>query len=354
MRRGHLSGNGPYTKKCQDWLKDLTGCSRVLLTHSCTGALEMSAILADIKPDDEVIMPSYTFVSTANAFVLRGAKPVFVDIREDTLNIDERLVSSAITERTKAIVAVHYAGVVCEMDTMLEIARKNNVMVVEDAAQSLGSMYKGRHAGTFGTFAAVSFHETKNIICGEGGALLVNDPAYINRAEIVWEKGTNRSGFFRGETKKYTWVDIGSSFLPSDLIAAFLYAQFENAEAIMQKRVQLWNKYHAALVELEMQGRIRRPAIPNNCVHNGHIYYILLPDHARRQRLLNTLSSLQIHAVFHYIPLHSSPAGKKYGRVHGTMKNTDEYSSRLIRLPLWVDMTEDQVEEVINAIKTYA
>ena len=353
IRKGQLSGNGEFTRRCQNWLQELTGCPKVLLTHSCTAALEMSAMLVNVGAGDEVIMPSFTFVSTANAYVLRGATPVFVDIRSDTLNIDEQLIERAITPRTKSIAVVHYAGVVCDMNPILEIARRHKLSVVEDAAQSLLSTYEGRHAGTFAQLAAVSFHETKNIISGEGGALFVNDPEMAERAEIIWEKGTNRSRFLRGQVDKYTWVDIGSSYLPSELIAAFLWAQLEQAKALTQTRLKLWNRYHEAFAGLEKQGRVRRPQMPANCTANGHIYYLLLNDHARQSDLLNTLHKMQIVAVFHYVPLHSSPAGRKYGRASGSMQNTDDLSSRLIRLPLWSAMTEIQQDTVIEAVLKY-
>ena len=345
-----LAGDGPFTKKCHRWLESNTGCSKALLTHSCTAALEMAALLLDIQPGDEVILPSYTFVSTANAFVLRGAVPVFVDIRPDTLNLDERLVEAAITSRTKAIVPVHYAGVACEMDAILAIARKHGLAVVEDAAQGVMSTYKGRALGSIGDLGAFSFHETKNVISGEGGALLVNDPELALRAEIIREKGTDRSRFFRGEVDKYTWQEVGSSFLPGEIIAAFLWAQLEEAQAITHRRLAIWHSYHAALAELEFQGVLRRPIIPEDCQHNAHMYYVLLAPGAERQAVLDTLKRHAIHAVFHYVPLHSSPAGARYGRVHGSMEITDGYSERLLRLPLWLGMTDDQQGRVVETL----
>lgn len=350
ISNGHLSGNGEFTKKCHTWLESAVGCCKSLLTHSCTAALEMAAILADIGPGDEVIMPSYTFVSTANAFVLRGGVPVFVDIRPDTLNIDESQIEAAITSKTKAIVPVHYAGVGCEMDLIMEIALRHHLLVIEDAAQGVGSTYKGRSLGSIGHLAAVSFHETKNVISGEGGALLVNYPEYIERAEIIWEKGTNRNQFFKGLVDKYTWVDIGSSYLPSELNAAFLWAQLEAAEVINQKRLKIWQQYHQAFADLEVQGKVRRPIIPNECQHNAHMYYILLPDIEIRNSLIEKLKICGVHAVFHYVPLHSSPAGRKYGRAHEDLLRTDNISSRLLRLPLWVSMTESVVNQVVDVV----
>jgi len=346
---GHLAGGGEFTKRCQSWLEERTGTNKALLTHSCTAALEMAALLADIKPGDEVILPSYTFVSTANAFALRGAIPVFVDIREDTLNINEALIETAITPQTKVILTVHYAGVACEMDTIMEIANRYNLFVVEDAAQGLMSNYKGRALGTIGHLGAISFHETKNIISGEGGALLVNDPSLGERAETVWEKGTNRRQFFRGEVDKYTWVGLGSSYLPSELIAAFLYAQMEEADSITERRISLWNTYHAVFATAEIQGKVQRPVIPEGCAHNAHMYYLLLPSNQQRDIVIKALKQQDIHAVFHYIPLHSSPAGKKYGRCSGSFDITDEISQRIIRLPLWIGL-EDLQSKIIAAV----
>lgn len=345
-----LSGDGPFTKRCHKWLEQHAGVPTALLTHSCTAALEMGALLADIQPGDEVIMPSYTFVSTANAFVLRGGVPVFVDIREDTLNLDERLVEAAITPRTKAIAPVHYAGVACEMDTIMDIARRRGLKVVEDAAQGVMSTYKGRALGSIGDLGAYSFHETKNVISGEGGALLVNDPALTLRAEIIREKGTDRSRFFRGEVDKYTWQEVGSSFLPGELIAAFLWAQLQEAQNITRMRLEAWDRYHEALAPLEARGVLRRPVVPKECQHNAHMYYILLRDGIDRQQVLETLKNNGVNAVFHYVPLHSSPAGQRYGRVHGSMQMTDRQSERLIRLPLWLGLTSAQQERVVGLI----
>lgn len=346
---GHLSGDGQFTRRCSQWLEQRQGCEKALLTHSCTAAIEMAAILANIGPGDEVIMPSYTFVSTANAFVLRGATPVFVDIRPDTLNIDETLIEAAITPRTRAIVPVHYAGVACEMDTIMAIARRHKLIVIEDAAQGIMSTYKGRPLGSIGHMGCLSFHETKNIISGEGGALLVNDAEFVQRAEIIREKGTNRSQFFRGQVDKYTWCDLGSSFLPSELIAAFLWAQMEAADDITHQRMVLWQRYHHDLAPLERVGLVRRPILPEQCQHNAHMYYLLLPDLAKRTRLIEALKARNINAVFHYVPLHSSPAGKSYGRVSGDMHHTDALSDRLVRLPLWVGL-DPHLDKVIATV----
>lgn len=344
----HLSGNGEFTQKCHTWLKSEIGCLKAFLTHSCTAALEMAAILADIQPGDEVIMPSYTFVSTANAFVLRGGVPVFVDIRPDTLNIDESKIEAAITPKTKVIVPVHYAGVGCELNTIMDIAQRHQLLVIEDAAQGVGSAYKGQPLGSIGHLAAISFHETKNVICGEGGALLVNYPQWCDRAEIIWQKGTNRSQFLRGLVDKYSWVDIGSSYLPSEINAAFLWAQLESAAAITQKRIDIWQQYHQAFANLEAIGKVRRPIIPAACQHNAHMYYLLLPDLDSRTALIEKLKACGIDALFHYVPLHSSPAGRKYGN-YGDLLLTQELSDRLIRLPLWVGMA-DSVEYVIQQV----
>lgn len=348
---GNLAGDGPFTKKCHTWLEAHCGCDKALLTHSCTAALEMAALLLDIQPGDEIIMPSYTFVSTANAFVLRGGVPVFVDVREDTLNLDERLIESAVTGRTRAIVPVHYAGVSCEMDAIMAIARRHGLKVVEDAAQGMMASYKGRALGSIGDLGAYSFHETKNVISGEGGALLVNDPAMVMRAEIIREKGTDRSRFFRGEVDKYTWQEVGSSFLPGELIAAFLWAQLEEADRITQRRLASWQCYHDLLKPLEAREMLRRPIVPEKCQHNAHMYYVLLPLGSDRQAVLNEFKHNDIWAVFHYVPLHSSPAGRRYGRVQGTLPVTDSISERLIRLPLFVGLTEEQQEEVVGVLK---
>ncbi|CAM4050682.1 dTDP-4-amino-4,6-dideoxygalactose transaminase [Roseateles saccharophilus] len=348
--KGHLAGDGGFTKQCHHWLEKTVGCQKALLTHSCTAGLEMAALLTDLEPGDEVIMPSFTFVSTANAFVLRGAVPVFVDIRPDTLNLDERLIEAAITPKTRAIVPVHYAGVSCEMDAILEIARRHNLLVIEDAAQGLGSSYRRRPLGSMGELAALSFHETKNIIAGEGGALLVNAPRLAERAEIIREKGTNRSQFFRGQVDKYTWVDVGSSYLPGEIVAAFLVAQFEEADAINRRRLLMWDVYHQALSSFEAEGLLRRPIVPEHCQHNAHMYYILLPDLSRRTAVIASLKEQGVQSVFHYIPLHSAPAGKRYARAHGELPVTNNTSDRLLRLPLWVGM-EDKQRDVLRALR---
>lgn len=345
-----LAGDGPFTKKCHGWLEQNTGCGKALLTHSCTAALEMAALLLETKPGDEIIMPSFTFVSTANAFVLRGGGPVFVDIREDTLNLDERLIEAAITPRTKAIVPVHYAGVACEMDTIMAIARRHGLSVVEDAAQGVMSSYKGRALGSIGDLGAYSFHETKNVISGEGGALLVNNPELALRAEIIREKGTDRSRFFRGEVDKYTWQEVGSSFLPGELIAAFLWAQLEEAERITSERLASWARYHELLEPLEARGILRRPVVPEGCQHNAHMYYVLLTRGIDRQLVLSELRRNGIHSVFHYVPLHSSPAGRRYGRVHGGVDVTNRQSESLVRLPLWVGLAPEQQDFIVDVL----
>lgn len=348
--QGHLAGDGPFTERCHSMLESNTGSLQALLTHSCTAALEMAALLLDLQPGDEVIMPSYTFVSTANAFALRGAVPVFVDIRQDTLNLDERLVEAAITPRTRAIAVVHYAGVACEMDSLLAIAERHGLIVIEDAAQGVMATYKGRTLGALGELGAYSFHETKNVISGEGGALLVNREDLRLQAEIIREKGTDRSRFFRGEVDKYTWQSIGSSFLPSELTAAFLCAQLEEATDLTNRRLALWDNYHALLSELETTGALRRPVIPSECVHNGHMYYVILDKKTDRQRVLSSLKSEGIHAVFHYVPLHSAPAAQKLGRPHGQLPVTDDMASRLIRLPMWIGLTNEQQIHVVDAL----
>lgn len=346
---GHLAGDGFFTKSCSRWLESSIGCKKALLTHSCTAALEMAALLANLGPGDEVIMPSYTFVSTANAFVLRGAVPVFVDIRPDTLNIDENLIEAAITPRTKAIIPVHYAGVACEMDTIMEIAKRHDLIVIEDAAQGIMSKYKGRPLGSIGHLGCLSFHETKNIISGEGGALLINDPELVQRAEIIREKGTNRSQFFRGQVDKYTWCDLGSSFLPGELIAAFLWAQMEAGDDINSRRIALWNRYNSAFEVFERNGRLRRPIVPDMCIHNAHMYYVLLPSLDKRAAFISYLKSQSIGSVFHYVPLHSAPAARDFSRYHGGMDITDQYSDRLVRLPLWVGL-DAEIDEVIGKV----
>jgi len=350
-RNHRLAGDGPFTEQCSRWLEKQTGARKALLTHSCTAALDMAAILAGIGPGDEVIMPSYTFVSTANAFVLRGGVPVFVDVRPDTLNLDETLIEAAVTPRTKAVVPVHYAGVGCEMEAILEIAKHRRLLVIEDAAQGLMSTHRGRSLGAIGQLGALSFHETKNVISGEGGALLVNHASFLARAEIVREKGTNRSSFLRGEVDKYTWVDIGSSYLPGEIVAAFLWAQLEQAEAITARRVELWNRYHERLEACERAGRIRRPVIPAGCRHNAHLYYILLPSLAHRNRLIERLRAREIRSVFHYVPLHSSPAGRRYGRTASAMTNTDRAGDCLLRLPLWLGMDAGVADAVAREIE---
>ncbi|MCP3726169.1 dTDP-4-amino-4,6-dideoxygalactose transaminase [Paraburkholderia sp. CNPSo 3272] len=347
----HLAGDGTYTRLCHKWLEQTTSTKKALLTHSCTAALEMAALLLDIKPGDEVIMPSYTFVSTANAFVLRGAVPVFVDVRSDTLNLDEKKVEGAITKRTKAIVPVHYAGVGCEMDDLMSIAERYQVGVVEDAAQAIMAKYKGRPLGVIGHLGAYSFHETKNVICGEGGALLVNSSDYMINAEIIREKGTDRSRFFRGEVDKYTWRMVGSSFLPSELTAAFLWAQLEQADGLTSRRLRLWNRYHEMLAELEVRGLLRRPIVPEHCDHNGHLYYVLLAESVDRQRVLSALKEEGIDAVFHYVPLHMSPYGRETGRSHENLGVTENIASRLVRLPLWLDLADDKQDYVVDRLK---
>jgi dTDP-4-amino-4,6-dideoxygalactose transaminase len=346
----HLSGDGRFTRRCHQWIEQQTGCAKALLTHSCTSALDMAALLLNIQSGDEIIMPSYTFVSTANAFVLRGAVPVFVDIREDTLNLDERLIEAAITPRTRAIAPVHYAGVACDMDPIVAIAKRHHLAVIEDAAQGIVAAYKGRALGAIGNLGSFSFHETKNIISGEGGALLVNDPALVSRAEIIREKGTDRDRFFRGEVDKYTWQDVGSSFLPSDINAAFLWAQLEAADSITRERLSIWQRYHDMLESLELKGLLRRPVVPADCQHNGHMYYVLLPPDVDRQAVLRELKSNAIQSVFHYVPLHSSPAGLRFGRAHGELLLTTSLSERLIRLPMWFGLTEGQQQRVCDVL----
>lgn len=351
---GTLAGDGPFTRLCHGWLQQRADCGKVLLTHSCTAALEMAALLLDIRPGDEIIMPSYTFVSTANAFVLRGGIPVFVDIREDTLNLDESLIESAITPRTKAIVPVHYAGIACEMDTIMSVARLHGLKIIEDAAQGVMASYKGRALGSIGDLGAYSFHETKNVISGEGGALLVNDPDLAQRAEIIREKGTDRSRFFRGEVDKYTWQEVGSSFLPGELIAAFLWAQLEEADRITSARLASWQRYHELLEPLEAEGILRRPVVPDGCQHNAHMYYVLLSPHIDRQKVLDAFKCNEIWSVFHYVPLHSSPAGRRYGRTHGDLAVTDRQSARLVRLPLWVGLSAEQQDRVVAVLRNTA
>jgi dTDP-4-amino-4,6-dideoxygalactose transaminase len=354
VQQGHLSGDGPYTRRCHAWLEERLETKKALLTHSCTAALEMAAILGDVGAGDEVIMPSFTFVSTANAFALRGGVPVFVDVRRDTLNLDETLVEAAVTPRTRAIVAVHYAGVPCAMDVLADIAARHGLMLIEDAAQALLSKHDGRALGTIGQLGCLSFHETKNVISGEGGALLVNDPALVERAEIIREKGTNRAKFFRGQVDKYTWVDIGSSYLPSELIGAFLYAQLEHADEIMAARRRLWERYHAALEPLAGEGRVQLPpSEAGRCPGNGHMFYLLAKSLEQRTALIDCLKARGILAVFHYVPLHSSPAGRRLGRTAGTMSVTDDVSQRLVRLPLFYGMSDADFEEVVVAVMEF-
>lgn len=345
-----ICGDGEFTKRCNEWIEKETGTAKALLTTSCTHATEMAAFLCHIEPGDEVIMPSYTFVSTADAFVLRGAKAVFVDIRPDTMNIDENLIENAITDRTRAIVPVHYAGVACEMDKIMEIARKYHLAVIEDAAQGIMSTYKGQALGTIGDYGCYSFHETKNYSMGEGGALLIKDRDKVEEAEILREKGTNRSKFFRGQIDKYTWVEYGSSYLPSDLNAAYLYAQLENAEKINADRMRSWNAYYQALEELKVKGRIELPVVPKECVHNAHMFYIKAKDLEERTNLLEFLKKNDILAVFHYIPLHTAPAGKRYGRFCGEDKYTTKESERLVRLPMYYGLAKDDQEKVIEKV----
>lgn len=348
-----ICGDGEFTKRCSRWLEERTGIPKVLLTTSCTHATEMAALLCDIQPGDEVIMPSYTFVSTADAFVLRGATVVFVDIRPDTMNIDERLIEDAITERTKAIVPVHYAGVACEMDTIMEIAQRHELKVVEDAAQGVMSTYKGKALGTIGDYGCYSFHETKNYSMGEGGALLIHDVSKIEDAEIIREKGTNRSKFFRGQIDKYTWMNVGSSYLPSELNAAYLWAQLEQAEQINDRRLAIWNHYNEELECLEKQEYIRRPVIPEGCKHNAHMFYIKAKDLDTRTRLIAFLKEQGIQAVFHYIPLHTAPAGQKFGRFYGNDVYTTKESEALVRLPLFYSLEDAQVEYIIDKVKEF-
>lgn len=348
-----ICGDGEFTKKCSVWLEKKTKAAKVLLTTSCTHATEMAAILADIKPGDEVIMPSYTFVSTADAFVLRGAKIIFVDIHPETMNIDERLIENAITEKTKAIVPVHYAGVSCEMDEICRIAEKYNLIVIEDAAQGVLSTYKGKQLGTIGDYGCYSFHETKNYSMGEGGALLIKNSDDIERAEIIREKGTNRSKFFRGEIDKYTWIDAGSSYLPSELNAAYLWGQLEAAQKIFDDRMKSWNIYYSQLKSIQEEGIIELPVIPTECTHNAHMFYIKVKDLDERQRLISYLKSKGVNAVFHYIPLHCAPAGKKYGEFIGEDRYTTKESERLLRLPLYYGMKGQEIEYIVSCIKDF-
>lgn len=348
-----ICGDGPYTKKCNEWIERKTGTTKCLLTTSCTHATEMAALLTGIGEGDEAIMPAYTFVSTADAFVLRGAKPVFVDIRPDTMNIDENLIEAAITERTRAIVPVHYAGVACEMDKIMELARKYHLAVIEDAAQGIMSTYKGKALGTFGDYGCFSFHETKNFSMGEGGALLIRDAENIESAEIIREKGTNRSKFYRGQIDKYTWIDYGSSYLPSDMNAAYLYAQLEMAQEITVARMDCWSRYAERLRPLAEAGKLELPVVPEGCTHNAHMFYIKTKDIEERTALIDYLKARQVHSVFHYIPLHTAPAGLKYGRFHGEDKYTTRESERLLRLPMFYRLTLEQVDYICEQVKSF-
>jgi len=350
---GHLAGDGRYTKLCHRWIEERLGVKKALLTHSCTAALEMCALLANIQPGDEVIMPSFTFVSTANAFALRGARIRFVDIRLDTLNIDEKQIEAAISDRTKAIVVMHYAGVACEMDAIMEIARRRRLLVVEDAAQGMMATYKGRQLGTIGELGTYSFHETKNFISGEGGALAINDERFIERAEIIREKGTNRSKFFRGQVDKYTWVDIGSSYLPSEIVAAFLYAQLEEAESINRKRADIYRYYANALMPLKEDGQVRLPYCPPECTHNSHLFYLIMPTETARDGLIQHLKECNILTVFHYVPLHTSPMGLKMGYSGGELPVTEDLSERLVRLPFYFGLTREEQDRVIDGVVNF-
>lgn len=353
IHNNKICGDGEFTKKCSAWLEEKTGTAKALLTTSCTHATELAAILADIQPGDEVIMPSYTFVSTADAFVLRGATVVFVDIRPDTMNIDENLIEDAITEKTKAIVPVHYAGVSCEMNKISELAQKYHLYVIEDAAQGVMASYYGKALGTIGDYGCFSFHETKNYSMGEGGALLIKDAKNVERAEIIREKGTNRSKFFRGQIDKYTWVDAGSSYLPSDINAAYLWAQLEKSDQIFDDRMKSWNLYNEMFEELAKEGIIETPYIPEGCQHNAHMYYIKAKDLQERTALIKFLKENGVNAVFHYIPLHTAPAGEKYGRFHGEDKYTTKESERLLRLPLYYGLKEEDVKTVVDTVKKF-
>ncbi len=353
MQNRKLSGDGPFTRQCSAWLEARTGCTKALLTTSCTHALELAAMLIRIQPGDEVILPSYTFPSTAAAFALRGAQLVFVDIRPDTMNLDEQQIESAITPRTKAIIPVHYAGVSCEMGTIMQIARQHRLFVVEDAAQAVNASYHGQALGSIGDIGCFSFHESKNFSMGEGGAILLKEQTMLSRAEILREKGTDRSRFFRGETDRYTWLDIGSSYLPSELNAAYLYAQLQQADIITENRMRSWNQYNEGLQSLQDRGKLELPTVPNGCVHNAHMYYIKLQDETQRTRLMAYLKERGIMSVFHYIPLHSSKAGQRYGRFHGTDRYTTRESRRLLRLPLYYGLSEKDCSHVLQAIEAY-
>ncbi len=354
MRSDKISGDGDYARRCQSWFEEKLSCTKAMLTPSCTQALEMAALLIDIEPGDEVIMPSYTFVSTANAFVLRGARIVFVDVRPDTMNINAELIEAAITNRTRAIVPVHYAGVACDMDAIMAIAQRHELYVIEDAAQGMMATYKDRPLGSFGHLATYSFHETKNYTSGgEGGLLIINDDQFISRAEILQEKGTNRNQFFRGEVDKYSWVDVGSSYLPSEIQSAYLWGQIELAEEIHKNRLQTWNRYRNAFEALAKAGSVSLPFIPAECQHNGHMFYLKLSNLEERAALISHLSERDVHAVFHYVPLHSSIAGQKFGRFHGEDRYTTSESDRLVRLPMWYGMKNEEIEQIIQAVDTF-
>lgn len=348
-----ICGDGPFTKKCNEWIEKKTGTAKCLLTPSCTQATELAALLADIKEGDEIIMPSYTFVSTADAFVLRGAKPVFVDIRPDTMNIDETKIEAAITDRTRAIVPMHYAGVACEMDTIMDIANRHHLFVIEDAAQGIMASYKGKALGAIGDFGCYSFHETKNLSMGEGGAILIKDAKYIEDAEIIREKGTNRSKYFRGQIDKYTWVNYGSSYLPSDMNAAYLWAQLELAQKITDVRLARWNQYNELLQPLKQRGILELPTVPEGCIHNAHMYYIKTKNIEERTRLIDFLKENGILAVFHYIPLHTAPAGIRFGEFRGEDVYTTRESERLLRLPMFYTLTEAEVEYIVGKVKEF-
>ena len=354
LKSGILQGCGPFSKRCESWIENKTGAHKVLLTSSCTDALEMCAILLDLKEGDEVIMPSYTFTSSATAFVLRGAIPVFVDIRKDTINIDESLIETAITPKTKAILIVHYGGVACDLDSIIDIAQRHNIALIEDAAHAYGATYKGKALGSFGKLGTYSFHNSKNISSGEGGALLINDPSMVHRAEIIHEKGTDRSHFMRGDVAFYTWQDIGSSFLMSDMTASFLLGQLEAAEEINERRIQIWKQYHEAFDTLEKTGFLKRPSLPGDSQHNAHLYYILLNSRIEKERMLSEAKKESIAIISHYVSLHSAPAGHKFGRIGSTMNVTNDVSDCLVRLPLFADMTSEQTKKVIEFVTSMA
>jgi dTDP-4-amino-4,6-dideoxygalactose transaminase len=350
VANAEIAAGGPFAARCREWLEDRCGCARAILTHTGTHALELAALLAAVGEGDEVVMPSFTFPSTANAFVLRGAVPVFVDIREDTLNLDEAQVADALSPRTRAIVPVHYGGVGTEMDAILDVARLNDLIVVEDASHALPATYRGRELGSMGQVGVLSFHETKNVSCGEGGALLVNDDGLVGRAEVLQDKGTNRAQFLRGEVDRYSWKELGSSFAASDIAAAYLWAQLQEIERITAERMSTWDAYHRAFERLEREGAVRRPLVPEPCTHNAHLYYLLVQGPPGRDALIDRLEERGVNAVFHYVPLHSAPAGRRYGRAHGELEVTDRVSASLVRLPLWAGMGERDVEQVVDAV----